>query len=84
MFETSELFNRGTLLDGKCKLVNTGINAIISHNLCAIETAVGRRERYLDIHLERTRVISCMRTIVDGSRKVRNLHLLQALCRQAC
>ena len=82
MFQTCELLHRCALFDGQCILVNPCIYPIIAHNLSTIQFSVCRRESNLDVHLKATRIVTGMRTVVNGGRQIGYSHLLQSLCRQ--
>src|SRR5574344_59512 len=82
MLQPCELFNGRSLLDSQCILIYTCINTIITYNLRTIQFAVSWRKRDFDVHLKTARIVASMRTVVDGGREIRNLHLLEPLCRQ--
>ena len=83
MLQSGEVFNGRPVLDGQGILVDSLIDSIITHYLGTIQASVGRREGNLDVHLQSSRIVTGMRTRMDGSRQVRNLHLLQSLGRQS-
>ena len=83
MFQLHQIVDRTFLLDDQCIFINAFVHPIVSHNLCAVQPTVFRREGDLDIHLQSSRIVSGMRTGVNGSRQVRNAESFQAFSRKS-
>ena len=66
MFQIGESFHRVSVLDGHGILVYTLVHSVIADNLRAIQTSSIWRERDFDIHLQRLRIVPCVRTGMNG------------------